>query len=64
MNEALEQARKGDNARRMLNDALVHFSAECAMGEREKTEFVRAQAHDALDAYFDSVAALHHMSQR
>lgn len=58
---AIEQAQKGENARTMLAKAIVEFQAACLMQDWHESEEVRHNAHDALDAYFDSVATLHRM---
>lgn len=60
---ARDAAQKGETARKMMSEALVHYSAACALGEWDDSETIRTRAHDALDSYFDAQAALHRMSK-
>lgn len=56
---AFDLAQQGERARVLVVTGLAEFQGSCAVHDWEASEKARAKAHDALDAYFDSVAMLH-----
>lgn len=49
-------------ARSMLDKAMVDFQAACLCSNWGRSEVERTKAKDALDAFFDHVATMHRMA--
>jgi len=50
---------KANRARQMLDEAVTSYHAAIVVRQEGRSETEREKAHDALDAFFDALAAGH-----
>lgn len=55
---------KANRARQMIDESITSFHAATIVGDEDRAETERQRAHDALDAFFDGLAAAHREMNR